>query len=89
MEIEDQTAEDVIKRLRRIEGQVGGIVRMLEQHRDCADIITQLAAASHALHRAGFKLLATGMRQCVTPPAEGGAEPMTLEAMEKLFLSLA
>lgn len=89
MEFESGTSEDVIRRLRRVEGQVGGIIRMLEQRRDCSDIITQLAAASHALDRAGFKLLATGMRQCVTPAPEGSDEPMRLEEMEKLFLSLS
>ena len=89
MQIESGTSEDVIKRLRRVEGQIGGIIRMLEQHRDCADIVTQFAAASHALNRAGFKLLATGMRQCITPATDGETQPMTIEEMEKLFLSLA
>jgi DNA-binding FrmR family transcriptional regulator len=89
MKIEESASEEVIKRLRRIEGQIGGIVRMLEERRDCADIVTQLAAASRALDRAGFKLLATGMKQCVTASANGQVEPMTPEQMEKLFLSLA
>jgi DNA-binding FrmR family transcriptional regulator len=89
MQLEQQATQDVIKRLRRIEGQIGGIVRMLESGRDCADIVTQLAAASRALDRAGFKLLATGMRQCMTATAAGETEPMSADEMEKLFLSLA
>jgi DNA-binding FrmR family transcriptional regulator len=89
MKIEQDATGDVIRRLRRVEGQVGGIIRMLEEHRDCADIVTQMAAASRALDRAGFKLLASGMRQCMTATANGDAEPMTTEQMEKLFLSLA
>lgn len=89
MELEDVATEDVIKRLRRIEGQIGGIVRMLEDHRDCADVITQLAAASRALDRTGFKLLSAGMRQCLSAGAAGEIEPMSTEQMEKLFLSLA
>jgi DNA-binding FrmR family transcriptional regulator len=88
-EIEAGATEDVIKRLRRIEGQVGGIIRMLEEHRDCADVVTQLAAASRALDRAGFKLLSAGMRQCLSASASGEAEPMSAEQMEKLFLTLA
>lgn len=89
MQLEENAAEDVVKRLRRIEGQVAGIVRMIESGRDCADIVTQLAAASKALDRAGFRLLSSGMRQCVTAAANGEKEPMTPEAMEKLFLSLS
>jgi DNA-binding FrmR family transcriptional regulator len=89
MKLEQDASEDVIKRLRRIEGQVGGIIRMLEERRDCADIVTQMAAASRALDRAGFKLLATGMKQCMSATANGEIEPMSPEQMEKLFLSLA
>ena len=89
MEIEAGPTEDVIKRMRRIEGQIGGIIRMLEDKRDCADVVTQLAAASRALDRAGFKLLSAGMRQCLTASAAGEAEPMSAEQMERLFLTLA
>lgn len=89
MELEADATADVVKRLRRIEGQVGGIIRMLEDGRECSDIVTQLAAASKALDRAGFKLLASGMRQCLTATAAGEAEPMSPAEMEKLFLSLA
>lgn len=86
MELESQPTEDLVKRLRRVEGQIGGIIRMLEDHRDCADIVTQLAAASKALDRAGFKLLATGMKQCLSA---GDDAQLSSEQMEKLFLTLA
>jgi DNA-binding FrmR family transcriptional regulator len=89
MKLEQDASADVIRRLRRIEGQIGGIVRMLEDHRECTDIVTQLSAASRALDRAGFKLLASGMRQCLSAAANGEDEPMSSEQMEKLFLSLA
>jgi DNA-binding FrmR family transcriptional regulator len=82
MVIELGATDDVIKRLRRIEGQVGGIIRMLEEQRDCEDVITQLAAASRALDRTGFKLLSAGMRQCMSSAATGEAEPMSPEQME-------
>jgi len=61
---------------------------MLEEQRHCAEIVTQLAAASRALDRAGFSLLASGMRQCLTATAEGRAEPTSAAEMDKLFLSL-
>ncbi len=89
MRIEATATDDVVKRLRRVEGQVGGIIRMLEDGRDCADVVTQLAAASRALDRAGFTLLSAGMRQCLSAAAAGTAEPMSAAQMEKLFLSLA
>jgi DNA-binding FrmR family transcriptional regulator len=89
MELERDAAADVIRRLRRVEGQVGGIIRMLEEGRDCAEVVTQLAAASRALDRAGFRLLASGMKQCLAATAAGEAEPMSSDQLEKLFLSLA
>jgi DNA-binding FrmR family transcriptional regulator len=49
--------------------------------------VTQLAAASKALDRAGFKIVASGLRQCMI--GEGGEDQMTADEMEKLFLSLA
>ena len=89
MKLETSATDEVIRRLRRVEGQIGGIIRMLDEQRDCADIVTQLAAASRALDRAGFRLLASGMRQCAAASESGKPEPMTAEQMEKLFLSLA
>lgn len=72
-----------------MQGQVGGIISMLEQGRDCAEIVTQLAAASRALDRAGFKLLSAGMRQCLAAAANGEVEPISAPELERLFLSLA
>ena len=88
MEISGEELRDVVKRLRRAEGQIRGVIAMLEDGRDCADVVTQLAAVSRALDRAGFKIIATGLRQCVTDAASG--EPsVDQERLEKLFLSLA
>jgi DNA-binding FrmR family transcriptional regulator len=77
----------VVKRLERAQGQIGGILRMIEDGRDCREIVTQLAAVSKALDRAGFAVIATGLRQCLAEP-EGAAGP-DLESLQKLFLSLA
>ena len=62
---------------------------MVEQGRDCKDVVIQLAAVSKALDRAGFKLVACGLRECAagTLPAEGKA--LTEEELEKLFLTLS
>lgn len=78
----------LVRRLRRVEGQVGGLVRMLESGRDCADVVTQLAAASRALDRVGFLLVAGELRACMT--SDGAAlDPAQAAALEKLFLTLA
>ncbi|MFN0280854.1 MAG: metal-sensitive transcriptional regulator [Kineosporiaceae bacterium] len=87
MELEEQAAKDVIHRLRRARGQVDGVIAMIEDGRSCREIVTQLAAASRALDRAGFKLVASGLRQCMT--GDGSEAEMTPEELEKLFLSLA
>jgi DNA-binding FrmR family transcriptional regulator len=88
MNVNTSQLTDVLGRLRRVQGQIGGIVRMIEEGRDCADVVTQLAAASRALDRAGFKIIATGMRQCMVQDDEG-SRPMDVEELERLFLSLA
>ena len=77
----------VINRLRRAQGQIGGILRMIDEGRDCKDVVTQLAAVNRALDRAGFAIIATGLKQCLTEP--GGADSVDTQTMEKLFLSLA
>lgn len=77
----------VINRLRRAQGQLGGVIRLLEEERDCKDVVTQLAAVNRALDRAGFAIIASGMRECLSAPDGINAEEQA--AMEKLFLSLA
>ena len=88
--IDDQDATAaVLNRLRRAQGQLAGVITMIEQGRDCKDVVTQLAAVSKALDRAGFKIVATGMRECVTGTTADGAPPMTEDELERLFLGLA
>lgn len=90
MELDAANLEQVVKRLRRAQGQIGGVIRMIEEGRDCVDVLTQLAAASRALDRAGFKIVASGMRQCLAAdvPAGNPGAPSE-EELERLFLSLA
>lgn len=77
----------VINRLRRAQGQLGGVIRLIEEGRDCKDVITQLAAVNKALDRAGFAIVSSGLRQCLTSP--DGINGEDHAAMEKLFLTLA
>ena len=86
----DQESMDaVLNRLRRAQGQLAGVISMIEQGRDCKDVVTQLAAVSRALDRAGFKIVATGLKECITGTTDNGAAPMTEAELEKLFLALA
>ena len=77
----------VINRLRRAQGQIGGVIRLLEQGRDCKDVITQLAAVNRALDKAGFAILSSGLRECLSNADERRADDQAV--MEKLFLTLA
>jgi len=80
----------VSNRLKRAQGQLAAVVRMLDEGKSCEDVVTQLAAVSRALDRAGFAIIASGMKQCLTQP-ESADETPTLDVakLEKLFLSLA
>jgi DNA-binding FrmR family transcriptional regulator len=84
--IDEEVTGPVLNRLRRAQGQLAGVIAMIESGRDCQDVLVQLAAVSRALDRAGFKIVAGGMRQCLTAGADA---EMTQEQMEKLFLTLA
>ncbi len=86
MKVDEQAAVPVLNRLRRAQGQLAGVIAMIESGRDCTEVVTQLAAVSRALDRAGFKIVASGMRQCL---AAEGESPMTEEQMEKMFLTLS
>lgn len=86
MQLEDDVVQSVTNRLRRAEGQLAGVIRMLESGRDCKDVVTQLAAVSRALDRAGFAVIASGLQQCISAGEDGEVDRAELE---KLFLSLA
>jgi len=87
VQLPQQDLDQVVKRLRRAQGQIGGVLRMIEEGRDCEDIVTQLSAASRALDRAGVAIISTGLKQCLAE--SGGADTVDTAKMEKLFLSLA
>ena len=87
MELDPQAMKPVINRIRRAQGQLGGVLRMLEEGRDCEDVVTQLAAVSRALDRAGFAIVASGLQECMS--RGDGTDAVDVKKMEKLFLSLA
>lgn len=76
---------DVVRRLRRIEGQVRGLQQMLLGERSCTEVMTQLSAVRKALQQTGLLVVADRLHQCATPQAEGGAK---IDDVERLFMEL-
>jgi DNA-binding FrmR family transcriptional regulator len=87
VDITDKERSEVVNRLKRARGQVDGVITMIEGGRSCADVVTQLAAASSAIDRAAFKMLALSLQQCYVNGQEPDTE--TAKNLEKLLLSLA
>lgn len=85
MQLDSTELAPVVNRLKRAQGQLAAVTRMIEEGRDCKDIVTQLAAVSKALDKAGFAIIATGLQQCLSQDDPA----MDKKELEKLFLSLA
>lgn len=89
MKVQPEMVGDALTRLKRARGQLNAVIEMIEEGRDCRDVLTQLAAVSKAVDRAGYKIIASGMRHCNAARERGEQPEMTDEELEKLFLSLA
>ncbi len=87
MELNPDSMTPVVNRIKRAQGQLAGVLRLIEEGRDCEEVVTQMAAVSKALDRAGFAIVASGMQQCLM--AGDGVDGVDVKKMEKLFLSLA
>ncbi len=85
MKLDPEDMRPAINRLKRAQGQLNAVIRMLEEGEDCKDIVQQLSAASKAVDRAGFTIISAGMEKCFQDDSATDER----EAMEKLFLSLA
>ncbi len=89
MDLPDEVIDEVRKRLRRVAGQVQGIERMLDEGRECRDIVTQLSAATRALEQAGFRLVAAGLTYCIENPDAAEESGYPLNEVERMFMKLA
>jgi DNA-binding FrmR family transcriptional regulator len=85
MYLEPADVNSVITRLKRANGHLASVIRMLEEGSDCEAALTQLAAVNKAISRGGYALVATGLEQCL----RNGGDEFDMAKMEKLFLSLA
>jgi CsoR family transcriptional regulator, copper-sensing transcriptional repressor len=82
--------DEYLTRLRRIEGQVRGLQRLVDEDTYCIDVLTQIAAVTKALQGVAVGLLDEHVRHCVTNAATGDADEMVTEAvkaMERLIRS--
>ncbi len=84
--LEPQELEPVVKRLRRAQGQLAGVLNMIDDDRECGDIVTQLAAVSKAIDRAGFTMIAAGLQQCIRSDED---ETEARQRLERMFMSLS
>lgn len=89
MEMDARVLSDAVLRLKRAHGQLGAVIGMIENGDDCERVLTQLAAVSRALDKAGFKIISTGMRQCQVARERGEQPPLSEEQLEKLFMALS
>ncbi len=81
MRFPSETSDDVLKRLARLEGQIRGLQRMVDEQAECKEIVTQLAAAKGALDRVGFKLMSSALANA--------DDDTDLDRLEELFLKLS
>jgi DNA-binding FrmR family transcriptional regulator len=81
MQFPTEVNDDAVKRLRRVEGQLRGLQRMIDEGAECRDIVTQLSAARAALDRVGFKLMASAL---ACPDGQAHRDEL-----EDLFLKLS
>lgn len=83
---DEEAKRKVVNRLRRAYGQLGAVINAVEQDAHCRDIVQQLSAVSKALDRAGFLVISSALKECMTDPESGSAQQ---DELEKLFLTLA
>lgn len=86
MKLSDPTKSDLLNRVRRIEGQARGVARMIEEDRDCSEILQQLAAVRSAAHRAAVALVRAYASECVT---SNGSSAEVAEALATALSRLA
>lgn len=89
MDLDPAQLTQVVNRLRRAEGQLAAVRRAVQEGNDCEQVVTQLAAVSRALDKAGFAIIATSMKQCVSRTDDDAEPTLDFAKLEKLFLSLA
>lgn len=84
---DQEKVQEIVKRLKRAQGQIGGVIKMMEESRTCTEIVTQLSAVSKAVDRAAFSVIATGLRECMLSDSDD-SQALTKQ-LERLFLTMS
>lgn len=84
---DEEQIDAIAKRLKRAHGQLAAVIRMLDEGRNCDEIVTQMSAVSKAVNTAAFTLISTSLRECIIDDEKNSKEVQ--EKLQKLFLSLA
>lgn len=77
----------IAKRIKRAQGQLGAVARMLEEGRSCDEIVIQMSAVSKAVNTAAFTLISSSLKECIMDD-KSNSEAVTAQ-LQKIFLSLA
>ncbi|KHL10491.1 DNA-binding FrmR family transcriptional regulator [Mumia flava] len=91
MATDAETQRKILNRLKRARGQLDAVITAVETGGRCRDVVTQLAAVSSALDRAGFAIVSTALKDCIADPEQAATDEdgLTTDELEKLFLMLA
>ena len=87
MDLQPDEMKAIITRMKRANGHLASVIRMMEEGSDCEAVLTQLAAVTKAINRSGYAIVATGLQNCLE--AGDGIDSVDVKKMEKLFLALA
>lgn len=86
MKLSPDEVKPAVTRLKRAQGQLAAVIRMLEEGEECEAAVMQLSAVAKAIDRAGYLVVSTGMKKCFS---EEGPHSLDEKKLEKMFLSLA
>ncbi len=84
--MEKEKVKSLVNRLKRIEGQLRGVQKMIQEERSCQETLTQLAAARHALDEVGIRLITKSMEECLKESPDNCEE--AVEKALKIFTRL-
>lgn len=84
---DEKQIEAISNRVKRAQGQLGAVARMLEEGRSCDEIVIQMSAVSKAINTAAFTLIASSLKECLIQDNRNSEEVSAM--LQKLFLSLA
>lgn len=82
-----EQVDAISKRIKRAQGQLGAVARMLEEGRNCEEIVTQMSAVSKAVNTAAFTLISASLKECLVDDKSNSEQ--VSDQLQKLFLSLA